>query len=64
MPRGAYRFALLKPGTYRVSVKADGFKEETVETVVSLGQVATVPIRLNVGSEAETVEVSESVATS
>lgn len=57
--QGAYRFALLKPGAYQVSVKADGFKEETVEAVVALGQVATVPLHLNVGSTAETVEVTE-----
>jgi len=57
--QGAYRFALLKPGAYQVSVKADGFKEESVEAVVSLGQVATVPLHLNVGSEAQTVEVTE-----
>jgi hypothetical protein len=57
--QSAYRFALLKPGAYIVSVKADGFKEESAEVVVSLGQVATVPLHLNVGSEAETVEVSE-----
>jgi len=57
--QGAYRFALLKPGIYQVSVKADGFKEESVETIVSLGQVATVPLHLSVGSEGETVEVTE-----
>jgi len=57
--QGAYRFALLKPGAYQVSVKADGFKEESVEAVVSLGQVATVPLHLNVGSEAQTIEVTE-----
>jgi hypothetical protein len=42
-----------------LSAKADGFKEETVEAVVALGQVATVPLHLNVGSAAETVEVTE-----
>jgi len=57
--QGAYRFALLKPGVYQVFVKAEGFKEESVEAVVSLGQVATVPFHLNVGSEAQTVEVTE-----
>jgi hypothetical protein len=57
--QGAYRFALLKPGVYQVTVTANGFKEETVEAVVSLGQVATVPFHLNVGSEAQTIEVTE-----
>ena len=57
--QGAYRFALLKPGVYQVSAKADGFKEESAEVVVSLGQVAAVPLHLNVGSEAQTVEVTE-----
>jgi len=57
--QGAYRFALLKPGVYQVSVKAEGFKEESVDAVVSLGQVATVPLHLTVGSQAETVEVTE-----
>jgi len=57
--QGAYRFALLKPGAYQVSVKADGFKEDSLEVTVSLGQVATVPLHLSVGSEAQTVEVTE-----
>ena len=57
--QGAYRFALLKPGAYQIAVKATGFKDETVETVVSVGQITTVPIHLSVGGSTETVEVTE-----
>jgi hypothetical protein len=56
--QGAYRFALLKPGSYKISVSATGFKEQSVTTEVSVGQVSTVPIKLTVGSSSETVEVS------
>ncbi len=56
--QGAYRFALLKPGVYKISVSATGFKEQTVTAEVSVGQVSTVAIHLTVGSSSETVEVS------
>ena len=55
---GLYRFSLLKPGTYTVSVSASGFKATTATVVVSLGQVATANIALTLGSASETVEVT------
>jgi len=56
---GNFRFALLRPGQYSVSVAAPGFESITVSGVtVSLGQVTNVPIALTVGKASETVEVT------
>ena len=55
---GLYRFSLLKPGAYTVSVSGKGFKESTVSVVVAVGQVATQNVTLTLGSATETVEVT------
>jgi outer membrane receptor protein involved in Fe transport len=55
---GLYRFSLLKPGPYTISVSATGFKASTATVVATLGQVATQNITLTVGSTSETVEVT------
>ena len=56
---GNYRFALLRPGQYSVSATAEGFERITISNVtVSLGQVTNVPVALNVGTTAQTVEVT------
>jgi hypothetical protein len=55
---GFFRFALLRPGNYTVTVKASGFAVITRNAVVSLGQVTTVPIQLNVQGGKEVVEVT------
>src|SRR5215475_1315606 len=56
---GDYTVPYLKPGTYRVSFKAEGFKE-TVETGVQIqiNQARRVDPRLEVGQVTEAVEVS------
>jgi hypothetical protein len=55
---GYYRFSLLKPGNYKITVKETGFS--TVETTVSVavGQTATADISLTLSASAVTVEVS------
>ncbi|HSY98309.1 MAG TPA: carboxypeptidase-like regulatory domain-containing protein [Terriglobales bacterium] len=55
---GYYRFSLLKPGNYKVTVKETGFG--TVETPVSVavGQTSTTDISLTLSASAVTVEVS------
>jgi outer membrane receptor protein involved in Fe transport len=55
---GAYRFTLLKPGHFTVSVSLEGFRtaERTVE--VSVGQIVTANLTLEVGVASQTVEVT------
>jgi hypothetical protein len=55
---GAYRFTLLKPGHFTVSVSLAGFRtaERTVE--VAVGQIVTANLTLEVGAASQTVEVT------
>jgi hypothetical protein len=55
---GNYRVLSLAPGAYKITAEADGFKR--VETTVTLqtNQTLNVPIALEVGNVAETVNVS------
>ena len=55
---GAYRFALLNPGSYGISVKATGFQGMQQNVSVAVGQSSTVDARLEVASAATTVEVT------
>lgn len=55
---GAYRFSLLKPGSYALSISATGFKESTGTAVVTIGTITTQNVQLTVGATTETVEVN------
>lgn len=56
---GAYLVNLLPPGTYSVTVSADGFKRTVREGIeLTVGQNATVDVSLDVGAMAETVTVT------
>ena len=55
---GAYRFSLLKPGVYTLTVSAPGFKETITKVTVVTGQISTQNVQLTVGATSETVEVS------
>src|ERR1700730_14767423 len=55
---GLYRFSFLKPGTYKLTVGEKGFKSVTETVSVSVGQVATVNAKLEVGAASEVVEVT------
>src|SRR5947207_10462271 len=55
---GFYRFALLKPGQYSLTVKQTGFKSTSQTVLVSVGQIATANVKLELGATSETVEVS------
>jgi hypothetical protein len=55
---GAYRFALLNPGTYSVSVTAQGFHPTKQTVTVSVGQASTLNMQLQVATASTTVEVS------
>lgn len=55
---GFYRFALLKPGQYRLTVKQNGFKSTSQALLVSVGQIATSNVTLELGATSEVVEVT------
>ncbi|MDQ6699110.1 MAG: carboxypeptidase-like regulatory domain-containing protein, partial [Acidobacteriota bacterium] len=62
--QGTYTLPFLKPGTYRISVEAPGFKKFIRENVVlNVGQVAGVDIALEVGQQTESVTVSAETVT-
>ena len=56
---GEYTFLDLPVGTYVVDVSAPGFKPEHIKGVpVSAGTVYTLPVKLSITAQGETVEVS------
>ncbi|HUO28003.1 MAG TPA: carboxypeptidase regulatory-like domain-containing protein [Bryobacteraceae bacterium] len=58
--QGLYRFALIPPGTYNVSVAASGFRRaRQTRIMVQAGQSATANFQLTLASETQTVEVTE-----
>jgi len=56
--RGVYRFSLLTPGRYTVSVAATGFQQANATAVVTICQTATVNMALTLGEATSTVEVT------
>jgi len=56
---GQFAFQDLPLGSYTISVTAGGFQQTTVANVtVTAGQVYTLPVRMKMGQQSETVEVS------
>ncbi len=55
---GYYRFALLRPGRYTVSVSQPGFATVEQSVSVNLGQTTEADISLQISKGAQTVEVS------
>jgi hypothetical protein len=56
---GRFSLPFLTPGTYVVRAESQGFKRfEQKDVVVSLGQTLELPVRLEVGGIAETVNVT------
>jgi hypothetical protein len=56
---GEYRFLLLPPGAYTVAVEAPGFAKATVpEVVITVGQLATLPVVMTVAGAQEVVNVN------
>ncbi len=60
--QGAYRVALVRPGSYSVTAQAPGFRAITQSTVVYVGQAASVNLQLPVGAATQTVEVTAQAA--
>jgi len=57
--QGVYRFSLLSPGTYIVTVSAPNFQAARQTVSASVGQATTQNIQLSLGSASQTVEVTE-----
>jgi hypothetical protein len=55
---GGYRFDNLPAGTYKITVKASGFRTTSQQAEVQLNQTGTVNVTLSPGAATETVEVS------
>lgn len=58
---GGFRFALLRPGSYTLTVSAAGFRTVKVTVVTNLGEATTIPVKLEVGVKAETIEITGEV---
>ncbi|MBV9437201.1 MAG: TonB-dependent receptor, partial [Acidobacteria bacterium] len=55
---GFYRFALLKPGRYQVTMNQSGFQPIQSNVIVAVGQATTNNITLAVSTSVQTVEVT------
>ena len=60
---GSYKFSLLPPGNYSVTVRASGFQPVARTVVAALANVATVNVQLAVSTSQETVEVTAATPT-
>jgi Carboxypeptidase regulatory-like domain len=56
---GAYRFYLLTPGPYTITVGATGFEGVARHFEVGVGQIATINLTLTMGTATTTVTVTE-----
>ena len=55
---GFYRFSLLRPGSYQVTVKQAGFASAQLPVTVSVGQTTTANVTMTLSSTAQTIEVT------
>ena len=55
---GLYRFSLLSPGSYTVSVTAQGFSNDVKRVQVNVGQSTVANVKIAVGASTQTVEVT------
>ena len=61
---GRYTFSILIPGTYELTVQASGFKKAVQSDIIlTAGQSAEVNLKLELGSVAESVDVSATPVT-
>ena len=56
--QGTYRFSLLSPGAYTVSVSASNFQVSQQTASVTVGQTTTLNVQVQVASATQTVEVT------
>jgi hypothetical protein len=60
---GTYRFSLLAPGQYTLTISAAGFQTTNKVVNIAIGQTITVDVQLGLATSATSVEVSEAAAT-
>src|SRR6266851_3915277 len=56
--QGTYRFSLLSPGTYTLSISASNFQISQQTATVTVGEATSVNVHLQLSSASQTVEVS------
>ena len=56
--QGYYRFPLMPPGAYTITVAASGFQSAQQQANVAVGQAITSNIQLQLGAASQTVEVN------
>jgi hypothetical protein len=57
-PSGSYRFDLIQPGAYTIDVEMPGFSKEETKVQVANSQVLSADLKLTVGSESTTIDVT------
>src|SRR6267378_7938973 len=55
---GTFRFSLVKPGNYTLTVTAKGFSTRKQEVVARTGQVVDLPVKLELGQVTQTIEIT------
>jgi hypothetical protein len=56
---GSFRFYLLSPGSYTLTVAASGFQVQSRQIQVAVGQIFTADVQLSLGVSTQTVTVTE-----
>jgi hypothetical protein len=56
---GVFRFSLLEPGEYKLTVSAKGFRTVSRNVRVNIGQITSADTGLEVGVQTETITVTE-----
>lgn len=56
---GSYRFSLLKPGRYEVTITASGFAKVQTTVTVQVGETSPADVKLQLTQKGETIEVVE-----
>jgi Carboxypeptidase regulatory-like domain len=59
---GGFRFALLKPSEYKLTIAQKGFKSVTQTVQVAVGRITTIDVKLELGSQNEILEVTGAAA--
>jgi len=57
-PQGEFRFLLLPPRTYTVTIEAPSFAKATRQVTLTVGQAAELPIEMGISAATETVNVT------
>src|SRR5258708_7105080 len=55
---GAFRFALVRPGSYTLTITVSGFSTVKRTVTASVGQARMIPIKLEGGAKSESIEIT------